>query len=242
MIRRVTVEWPDDRPFRGRGGRPIRLLAASDQREPAFEVEKNRVSIDPIDGVIGCGDLDPRWLAFLADAFHAPLVYVRGNHDAGGDWDEQHPVVPEALPSGGLTRLAGVVVGGLEWPEGRDGGNRRRPDLAWLQTIRLAWAALPGRGRRRGEPLLVISHAAPEGAGDAPDAYHRGFRAYRWLLDRVRPPLWLHGHTTTASVPELQVRAGVTTVLNVTGAVVIELVSAGNGARPHHDVGDPAGR
>jgi len=77
MIRRVTVEWPDDRPFRGRGGRPIRLLAASDQREPAFEVEKNRVSIDPIDGVIGCGDLDPRWLAFLADAFHAPLVYVR---------------------------------------------------------------------------------------------------------------------------------------------------------------------
>ena len=119
---------------------------------------------------------------------------------------------------------------------------RRRPDLAWLQTIRLAWAALPGRGRRRGEPLLVISHAAPEGAGDAPDAYHRGFRAYRWLLDRVRPPLWLHGHTTTASVPELQVRAGVTTVLNVTGAVVIELVSAGNGARPHHDVGDPAGR
>ena len=30
---------------------------------------------------------------------------------------------------------------------------------------------------------------------------HRGFRAYRWLLERTRPVLWLHGHTPLASVP-----------------------------------------
>jgi Icc-related predicted phosphoesterase len=72
---------------------------------------------------------------------------------------------------------------------------------------------------------VVISHVAPEGAGDvSTDVYHRGFGAYRWLLDRLRPPLWLHGHTTTALVPELQVSAGPTTVVNVTGAVVVELL------------------
>ena len=69
----------------------------------------------------------------------------------------------------------------------------------------------------------MISHAAPEGSGDAPDLYHRGFRAYRMLLERLRPPLWLHGHTTTASVPSLVVQAGPTTVVNVTGAVLVEL-------------------
>jgi Icc-related predicted phosphoesterase len=224
VIRRVSVHWPDDRPFRAREGRSIRLLAASDMREPAMEVEANRLAIAPVDAVIGCGDLDPHWLAFLADAFEAPLVYVRGNHDHGGDWDEHDSVVPEPLGSGAVTRLAGIVIGGLEWPAG-DRGNRRRPDLAWWQALRLALRRARSGVGRWSEPMVVISHAAPEGAGDVPsELYHRGFGAYRWLLDRFRPPLWLHGHTTTASVTELQVAAGSTTVINVTGAVLIELL------------------
>lgn len=225
MIRRVSVRWPDKRPFRERDEKPIRLLAVSDEREPAIEYEKNRAGIAPLDGIVGCGDLDPRWLAFLADAFHAPLVFVRGNHDVGGDWDERRLVVPDPLGPGAMTRLAGIAVAGLEWPHVNERGNRRRPDLAWWHALRVARSELGDRLARRREPLLVISHVAPEGAGDAPDdAYHRGFGAYRWLLDRFRPPLWLHGHTTMASVKELKVTAGETTVVNVTGAVLVELL------------------
>jgi len=225
MIRRVSVRWPDERPFRERDEKPIRLLAVSDEREPAIEYEKNRAGIAPLDGIVGCGDLDPRWLAFLADAFHAPLVFVRGNHDVGGDWDERRLVVPDPLGPGAMTRLAGIAVAGLEWPHVNERGNRRRPDLAWWHALRVARSELGDRLARRREPLLVISHVAPEGAGDAPDdAYHRGFGAYRWLLDRFRPPLWLHGHTTMASVKELKVTAGETTVVNVTGAVLVELL------------------
>jgi Icc-related predicted phosphoesterase len=224
MIRRISVRWPDDRPFRDRDGRPIRLLAASDEREPSMEVEANRVAIAPLDGVIGCGDVDPAWLAFLADCFQAPLVYVRGNHDQGGEWDARDRVVPEPLGSGSTTRLAGILVGGFEWPDAGADHNRRRPDLAWWHVLRLVLHRLLPAARRR-EPLVVISHVAPEGAGDVPtDVYHRGFGAYRWLLDRLRPPLWLHGHTTTALVPTLEVSAGQTRVVNVTGAVVVELL------------------
>jgi hypothetical protein len=225
VIRRISVRWPDDRPFRDRGGRPIRLLAASDEREPAMEIEANRRAIAPLDGVLGCGDLDPGWLNFLADAFEAPLVYVRGNHDRGGDWDVRDHLVPDPLGSGSTTRLAGILVGGLEWPDPDAGHNQRRPDLAWWQVLRLAVRRFRSAARGRDEPIIVISHVAPEGAGDvSTDVYHRGFGAYRWLLDRLRPPLWLHGHTTTALVPELQVSAGATTVVNVTGAVVVELL------------------
>jgi uncharacterized protein len=227
VIRRIAVEWPDAAPFEGRDGRPIRLIAASDEHERAFEYERNREELLPVDGIIGCGDLDPRWLAFLADSFCAPLVYVLGNHDRGGDWDEQRLVAPSPLRSGSVVRLAGVAVAGLEWPDTGDRGNRRRPDLAWRQALRVARFGLGRRLAGRAEPLLVISHAAPEGAGDAADAYHRGFGAYRWLLDRVRPPLWLHGHTTTASVSDLSIRSGSTMVVNVTGAVLVELLPPG---------------
>jgi Icc-related predicted phosphoesterase len=223
VIRRVSLEWPDARPFEERGGRPIRLLAVSDEHERALEFEDNRQDLGTIDGIVGCGDLDPRWLAFLADSFCAPLVYVLGNHDRGGDWDERRLVAPDPLRSGRRTRLAGIAIAGLGWPTGHEGSNRRRPDLAWWQALRVARLRLRDRLGGRREPLLVISHAAPAGAGDAADIYHRGFPAYRWLLDRVRPPLWLHGHTTTASVADLEVRSGETTLINVTGAVLVEL-------------------
>ena len=232
MIRRLIVPWPDDRPFRDRAGRPIRLLAASDEREPGLEVEANRTGILPIDAVIGCGDLDPHWLAFLADAFSAPLIYIRGNHDVGGDWDEHDPVVPVPLGSGTMQRLAGIAVVAFEWPGAGSGRNRRRPDLAWRDVIGLLRRRVARRlrdPRASAEPVLVISHAAPEGAGDAPDLYHRGFAAYRTVLRRLRPPLWLHGHTTTASVDSLVVHSGGTMLVNVTGAVVVELVPPGGG-------------
>jgi Icc-related predicted phosphoesterase len=75
----------------------------------------------------------------------------------------------------------------------------------------------------RRESVLVISHAAPTGAGDGSDLYHVGFPAYRWLLRRLRPPLWLHGHTTTASVDALRVDVDDTVLVNVTGSVLVEL-------------------
>jgi Predicted phosphoesterases, related to the Icc protein len=95
----------------------------------------------------------------------------------------------------------------------------------WLRAIR-GWLAL-WRHRR---PLLVISHAPPRGLNDARDETHRGFVAFRWLIDRLRPPLWLHGHTAL-------VRRGLdarclqhdgTLLYNCTGATLVELVPAGD--------------
>ena len=71
---------------------------------------------------------------------------------------------------------------------------------------------------------LVVAKT-PLGAGDAPDPFHRGCRAYRWLLEPTRPVLWLHGHTPLASVP-WRVTCGTTMLVNVTGAVLVELVAS----------------
>jgi hypothetical protein len=224
VIRRIEVVWPDDRPFAGRSGRPVRFLAVSDDADPALEHAVNREALGPLDGIIGCGDLEATWLGFLVDAFNAPLVYVRGNHDRGGAWTHGEVMIPAALGSGHIAHLAGIAIGGLEWPGVDRAGNRRRNGLAWRQTLGLMRRAIFGRFAGRREPILVISHAPPEGAGDAStDAYHVGFGAYRWLLDRLRPPVWLHGHTTTALVHRLSIHAGPTTVINVTGAVLLDL-------------------
>lgn len=230
MIRRLVVPWPDPRPFAGREGRPIRFLAASDMKEPALEYAANRDDLGTLDGVLGCGDLDPEWLTFLADAFDVPLVYVRGNHDRGGEWEERPLRVPAWLESGRIDRLAGIGIVGLGWPGLFEAGNRRRPWLAWRQSLAIAGRALRSRLFRGREPLVVISHVPPAGIGDAPDLYHRGFGAYRWLLDLLRPPIWIHGHTTKASVASLLEQSGQTAVANATGAMLIELQPPAAGA------------
>ncbi|HUS22244.1 MAG TPA: metallophosphoesterase [Aeromicrobium sp.] len=199
--------------------RTVRLLAVSDEREPAFDNEVNRRALGAVDGLIGAGDLEPGYLAFLADAFHVPLVHVRGNHDRGGGWAESSDKLPDPM-DGSWHDLAGLAVAGLSWPLSRHAHAIHDDGAAWRQV-----AAGYLRLRRR-RPEIIISHVPPLGIGDAgeDDLYHRGFAAYRWLLKRLKPTLWIHGHTTPASVREWSLQADGTTVVNVTGAVLIDLI------------------
>lgn len=219
MTRRLSIAWPSARPFAGRDGRPIRLLAISDEEDRALERAANREALGAIDLVIGCGDLPPPWLCFVADAFRAPLVYVRGNHDRQGPWPEPREL---PVPAAGLdTRwMPGIELFALPWPaEGQMAARRDERD-AWSQVLRLGWRRLVRPGRE----TLVVSHVPPRGAGDTPsDAYHVGFAAYRLAARRLRPALWLHGHTNLAAQAAWRVERGPTTFVNATGSVLVEL-------------------
>ena len=220
MTHRLTIEWPDPRPFDGRDGTPIRLLAVSDALEPALADSRNRSSLGTIDLIVGCGDLDCDDLSFIADGFDAPLIYVRGNHDSDERWRECGSYCPDPIHSSAVLHRAGLAVAGLTWPGRRGKAAQRNERVAWSQAMRLAT-------RRLGhfDPMIVMSHVPPLGAGDVPtDPYHRGFKGYRWLLERLEPTLWLHGHTPLAAARDWQVQVGRTKVINVTGAVLIDLL------------------
>ena len=220
MTRHVSFQWPDPAPFRGRGGAPIRLLAVSDVLDPTLVDKRNREAVGTIDLIVGCGDLDCHDLSFIADGFNAPLVYVHGNHDADERWASYGKFCPQAIQSTAVQKHAGLSIAGLSWPGARGKSATRSERLAWNQSLRLAVRRLGRTG-----PLIVISHVPPFGAGDVPDGdYHRGFRGYRWLMDRVAPPLWLHGHTPLAGTTDWRIQVGSTTLINATGAVVIELL------------------
>ena len=232
MTRTLTVEWPDPRAFADRGGEPIRLLAVSDDRDPALDHPENRNRLERVDLVVGCGDLEPDYLSFLADAFVSPLVFVRGNHDAGAAWNAESLHVPDPIADGAVLREAGIAVTGLSWPSLRN-GRARDETGAWSQVAQL----MLRHAGRPPEPLLVLSHAPPRGAGDvATDPYHVGFSAYEWLARHVKPPLWLHGHTPVAASLPWYCSRGATTFVNVTGAVLVELApmpAPGSRARSH---------
>jgi uncharacterized protein len=218
---RLRVRWPDPAAFADRGERPIRILAISDEPDPSLDSPATRAGLGPIDMIIGAGDLQPEYLSFVGDAFGAPLHYVRGNHDVGAAWAQtERTLIPEPMPDARLVDEAGLrLIGfsgsptysgrGLEVPAG---GMWRKALIAWLR-------AAPAR------PVLVVSHAPPRDVNDDVDLAHRGFTAFRWLMSRLEPPLWLHGHTALVrrGIDQRSVRMNGTLFYNCTGATLIEL-------------------
>lgn len=227
MVRRLSLTWPDAAPFAERGGRAIRWLVVSDDPDPVLAHATNRAELGPVDAVIGCGDLEPDYLGFLADAFAVPLSYVRGNHDKGGRWEDSvAKSAPGHLASGRMHRVTDLPIAALEWPGLRHGDRLRHDGTAWTDAIRVAGRRAIARFTRADPALVVISHAPPRGLGDrAADRYHAGYAGYRWFLDRTHPRLWLHGHVPPASVDAWRVEHAGTEIVNATGAVLIEILA-----------------
>ena len=226
MTRRLTVTWPDRQPFETRNGEPIRFLAVSDAVDPALDHAINREALGHLDAIVGCGDLEPTYLGFLGDAFGVPVAYVRGNHDRGGHWSETVGKAPHHLSSGHLVEVGGLVVAPFEWPGLRPDRAMRDEWTAWRDVIRASRMLLIRRLLGRRAAVLVMSHAPPRGVGDhEANRYHLGYAAYRWLLERLRPPVWLHGHVNPATIADWREHHGASVVANVTGSVVVELVA-----------------
>ena len=221
MTDRLRLAWPDPTPFAGREGRPIRVLAVSDEPDPSLDSAATRSGLGTIDFVIGAGDLEPEYLGFVSDAFHAPLRYVRGNHDVGPAWTHiERVLLPEPMVDGAIVEECGIRMVGFS---GSPRYNERNMQIGsfgmWLKVIG-AWARA-----QRARPVIVVTHAPPRDVNDDDDLAHRGFTAFRWLSSRLDPPLWLHGHTALVrrGIDDRTARHGGTLFYNCTGATLIEL-------------------
>ena len=173
---------------------------------------------------MGAGDLQPEYLSFVADAFGAPLRYVRGNHDVGSAWAHTEPaLLPEPMPDARLVREAGLNLVGFSGSPTYSGRGLEVTASAMWRKAFLAWIRAT-----RERPLIVVSHAPPRDVNDDDDLAHRGFTAFRWLTSRLAPPLWLHGHTALVrrGIDDRSVRQNGTLFYNCTGATLIELVAA----------------
>ena len=222
MTERLSLRWPDPVPFLSVGGRPIRILAVSDEPDLSIDSAVTRDRIGAVDLIVGAGDLEPDYLSFVADAFHAPLRYIRGNHDVGSAWaHSRRTLLPEPMRDGRVVEEAGLPLLGFSGsPIYKDHGMQVSSLGMWAKVI-CSWSAA-----QRARPVIVVTHAPPRDLNDDDDPAHRGFTAFRWLADRLGPPLWLHGHTALVrrGIDDRTALHNGTLFYNCTGATVIELL------------------
>ena len=176
-----------------------------------------------IDLIISCGDLEPEYLSFFATLCHAPVLYVRGNHD--NKYDRRPPegciCIEDDIYVHEGVRILGLG-GSMEYIPGAPNQYSER-QMRW--RIRKLWFKL---WRHRGFDILV-AHAPAYQVNDMEDLPHRVFDAFRTLMEKYEPKFFLHGHVHATYGGGFKRRDtfGKTTVINAYDFCVIEYPADG---------------
>ena len=165
----------------------MNILVLADEESKYLWDYFEKSKLDGIDLIISCGDLKPQYLSFLATFAKVPILYVHGNHDA---------VYDETPPDGciciddDLYVYNGVRILGL-------GGSRCYNFGTYQYTekeMRSRIFKLRRKLRKYGGFDILVTHAPAFELNDGEDLPHKGFEAFRDLLDKYKPKYFLHGH------------------------------------------------
>ncbi|MCR5250475.1 MAG: metallophosphoesterase [Lachnospiraceae bacterium] len=165
----------------------MRILTIADTESKSlwdyFKPEK----LEGVDIILSCGDLDPRYLSFLATFTHAPVYYIHGNHD------EKYNRIP---PDGCFPLEDDILVYEGVRILGLGGSLRYRPGEWQFEQHEMDRRVrkLHGKLRKHGGFDILMAHAPARHIGDGDDRPHQGFVAFRELMDRYHPRYFLHGH------------------------------------------------
>ena len=163
----------------------LKVLVVSDHESEYIWDFFDAKAFQGVEAIVSCGDLKPEYLSFLVTMIPAPLLYVRGNHDAR--YRENPPegcIDLEERP---------VVIKGVRFV-GFGGCKSERPAENHYSEREMARRVLHASlSMRKGFDVLV-THAPAAGLGDGDDRFHEGFETFRSLLDRYHPRYHLHGH------------------------------------------------
>ena len=165
----------------------MKILTISDEECPALWDFYVPGRLKDYDLIISCGDLNSKYLSFLVTMARCPVLYVHGNHDV--NYDQVPPEGCDCIDDH-IVMYNGLRILGL-------GGCRqyhRGPHQYTEKQMRLRILKLKWKLWRMGGVDIVVTHAPPEGLGDADDPAHWGFAALRELLDRYHPEYLVHGH------------------------------------------------
>jgi len=163
----------------------LKVLVVSDHESEYIWDFFDPKAFKGVDAIVSCGDLKPEYLSFLVTMIPAPLLFVRGNHDAR--YRDNPPEGCIDLEEKPVTIKGVRFVGFGGCKSERPAANHYSEREMNRRVLRASFSL------RRGFDVLV-THAPAAGLGAGDDRFHEGFETFRTLIDRYKPRYHLHGH------------------------------------------------
>jgi Icc-related predicted phosphoesterase len=195
----------------------LKILAVSDFIDKSLTRMVETRTLEPVDLIISCGDMEPEYLSFLRDRLDRPLFYVKGNHDIR--YTRANPVGCKNIHKR-VVSLDGVNILGLEGSMWYNGGANQYTEAMMKKQIFSLWLAL----WRKKTIHMIITHAPPRRIHDREDLCHRGFECFNTLIRKYQPDYFIHGHIHREfdTHSDRITRVNHTQVVNTCGFTLIE--------------------
>ena len=165
----------------------MKILAIADEESKYLWDHFEKSKLEGIDLIISCGDLDPRYLSFLATFSPAPVLYVHGNHDKKYDKIEPEGCI---CIEDQIYEYKGLRILGLGGCMSYTGDKHQYTEKEMEKRVRKLRRQLR---RQKGFDILV-AHAPAKGLNDGEDLPHQGFQIFNTLMETYQPKYFLHGH------------------------------------------------
>lgn len=165
----------------------MRILVIADIESKALWDYFDKSMLENVDLIVSCGDLNPKYLSFLATFTKAPVIYVRGNHDANY---EMTPPDGCICIEDDIFEFHGVRLLGL-------GGSMRYKEGSNMFTeneMKKRVNKMRFKLRKKDGFDILVTHAPAYQLNDGDDIPHKGFQVFRDLMDCYKPLLFVHGH------------------------------------------------
>lgn len=166
----------------------MKILAISDMEAPFLWDYFDKRRLEGVDLILSCGDLDPRYLSFLATFTAAPVLYVHGNHDDGYALNPPNNCicVENRIYTHQGLRVLGLG-GSMRYKS--KGAHQYTQRQMHLRVLKLQFQLYLHRGFD-----ILLTHAPGYHLNDGSDLAHTGFEAFNNLLERYHPSYFVHGH------------------------------------------------
>ena len=165
----------------------MKILALADEESAYLWDYFEKSKLEGIDLIISCGDLNPKYLSFLATFTNAPVIYVHGIHD------KKYKNIP---PEGSICIedeiyvYKGVRILGLGGSMKYNSDECQYTEREMRKRVRkLRWKLFRSKGFD-----ILVTHAPAFGLNDGEDLPHRGFQVFNTLIEKYNPKYFLHGH------------------------------------------------
>lgn len=165
----------------------MKILAISDEESVALWDYFDKSRVEDIDLIISCGDLNPRYLSFLATMVSVPVLYVHGNHD-----EKYEQIPPEGCVciEDDIVVYKGIRILGLGGSMRYTSGSHQYTEKEMQRRVKRLWFKL----LRKGGFDILVTHAPAYQLNDGRDLPHQGFRVFLELMEKYSPKFFLHGH------------------------------------------------
>ncbi len=195
-----------------------KILAVSDFIDKTLTRMVETKSLEPVDFIISCGDLDPEYLSFLRDRLDRPLFYVKGNHDIR--YTPTNPIGCENIHRR-IISVGCLNILGLEGSMWYNGGANQYTEAMMKKHLLGLWFSLWRKKRIH----LVVTHAPPRHIHDKEDVCHRGFECFAALIRKRQPDYFIHGHVHRdfETCADRITRVNNTRIVNTCGYTIIEV-------------------